>query len=139
MKLIEIQTNVNKNGEVTVPKELMQDMGFAPGNKVKLSFVSESIAGIRNTFNEFVITTDGVASILQNNEEELTLPGEILEKAGIPHDSDIEVICTEGAVVIVRADLTSTLPDELQELFEEFGIGRNTVHEVIKMEVLSNE
>lgn len=132
MKMIEIQTRVNEKGEVTIPAGLMRKMGFASGDMVKLSFVSDSQDGMENTFKEFVITPDGIANILEDNQAELTLPLDILEKAEIPYNSDLEVVCTRGAVVIVEADLTDRLPEELRELFGDLGISEDTVREVLR-------
>ena len=37
-------------------------------------------------------------------------------------DSDLEIICGSGAVVILESDLLEDLPDDLRELFDEPGI-----------------
>ncbi|HEX2925320.1 MAG TPA: hypothetical protein VHP38_03535 [Ruminiclostridium sp.] len=132
MKMIEIQTRVSEIGEVTIPAGLMHKMGFASGDMVKLSFVSDSQDGMENTFKEFVVTPDGIANILEDNQAELTLPLDILEKAEIPYNSDLEVVCTMGAVVILEADLTDRLPKELRELFEDLGISQDTVRDVLR-------
>lgn len=139
MKMIEIETRVNEIGEVTIPAELMCKMDFTSGDVVKLSFVSDSKVGMENTFKEFVVTPDGIANILEDNQTELTLPLEILEKAEIPYNSDLEVICVKGAVVFTEADLTDNLPRELCELFEDLGISKDTVSEVLRNGGLAHE
>ncbi|EGD45775.1 hypothetical protein Cpap_0142 [Ruminiclostridium papyrosolvens DSM 2782] len=139
MKMIEIETSVNEIGEVTIPAELMRKMGFASGDTVKLSFVSASKDGMENSFKEFVVTPDGIANILEDNQTELTLPLDILEKAEIPYNSDLEVICAKGAVVITEADLTDRLSKELRELFEDLGISKDTVSEVLRNGGLMHE
>jgi len=132
MKMIEIHGKVNNSGQLVIPAQAMYDMGFAPGDPVKLSFIESSDAGVANRFNEFAITRDGISCIPDDNEAELTLPLEILEKAEIPYNSDLEVVCTKGAVVIIGADPLDSLPGELRELFEELGINQDTVREVLR-------
>lgn len=125
MKMIEIETSVNEIGEVTIPAELMRKMGFASGDMVKLSFVSDS--------------KDCIENILEDNQAELTLPLDVLKKAKIPYNSDLEVICAKGAVVIMEAELTDRLPKELRELFEDLGVSKDTVSEVLRNGGLMHE
>ena len=55
-----------------------------------------------------------------------------LAAADIPLDSDLEIICGSGAVVILEADLLDDLPDDLRELFDELGIHPEVVREVMR-------
>ena len=47
-------------------------------------------------------------------------------------DSDLEIVCARGTVVILQADLLDSLPDELRELFDDLGIHPDTVREVMR-------
>lgn len=132
MKMIEIQSTVDKQGQLTVPAQLLRDMGLISGDTVKLAYISSSADSIRNTFKEFVLTPDGIAALEDDQDAELTLPHELLEAAEIPVDSDLEIVCAKGAVVILEADLLDSLPDELRELFADLDIHPDTVREVMR-------
>jgi bifunctional DNA-binding transcriptional regulator/antitoxin component of YhaV-PrlF toxin-antitoxin module len=132
MKMIEIQSAVDRHGQLTIPAPLLRDMGLAAGDTVKLAYISNAPDSILNTFKEFVITPDGITTLAEDEESELTLPHDLLEAAGIPVDSDLEIVCTKGAVVIMEADLLDSLPDELRQLFDDLGINPETVREVMR-------
>lgn len=66
----------------------------------------------------------------------LNIPGEVLEGAGIPADSDLEIICGDGAIVILASNALNQLSEELTELFQELGIHPDTIREVIRKEAL---
>jgi len=132
MKMIEMQSVVDGQGHLTVPAQILKDMGLVPGDTVKLAYISNSADSIRNTFKEFVLTPDGVSALEDGEDAELTLPHELLEAAEIPVDSDLEIVCVRGAVVILQADLLDSLPDDLRELFNDLGIHPDTVREVMR-------
>ena len=132
MKTIEFQTTVDEQGRLTVPVQLLLEIGLAAGDTVKLACTRNPGGSKCSTFNEFVLTANGIATLEKEASAELTLPHELLEAADIPADSDLEIICTNGAVVILEADLLDTLPDDLRELFDELGISPDTVREVMR-------
>lgn len=132
MKMIEIQSVVDQQGQLTIPAQLLHDMGIAPGDTVKLAYISGSTGMIRNTFKKFVLTPNGIAALEDDEEDELTLPHELLGAAQIPLDSDLELVCAKGAVVIMASDSLDSLPDELRELFADLGINPDTVREVMR-------
>jgi bifunctional DNA-binding transcriptional regulator/antitoxin component of YhaV-PrlF toxin-antitoxin module len=130
--MIEMQSVVDGRGRLAIPAQLLKDMGLFPGDTVKLAYISGTNDSIRNTFKEFVLTPDGIAALQDDGEAELTLPHELLEAAEIPVDSDLEIVCAKGAVVILEADLLDSLPDELRELFNDLGIHPDTVRDVMR-------
>lgn len=132
MKMIEMQSTVDEQGQLIIPARLLRDMGLACGDTIKLACLSGSTGSIRNIFKEFVLISDGMADLEDDQDEELVLPHELLEAAGIPVDSDLEIVCARGAVVILEADLLDSLPDGLCELFADLGIHPDTVREVMR-------
>lgn len=132
MKMIEFQSTVDEQGRLTVPVQLLHEMELAVGDTVKLACIINSAGPKRSVFKEFVLTTGGAAALEDDGDTELTLPHALLEAADIPVDSDLEIICTSGAVVILEADLLDSLPDDLRELFGELGIHPDVVREVMR-------
>ncbi len=134
MKIIEIESTVDKEGKLTIPLQLLGDMGLVSGDTVRLAYISRSTVHPLNSYSEFVITQDGMEAEMREAEQgihEFRIPNELLEGANIPFDSDIEIICTEGAIIITKADLSEFIPDELCQLFAELGISPKIVRSVL--------
>jgi len=138
MKLIEMRTFVDKQGSIILPGEPLGAAGLKPGDElcVTLAVGQEET---KNLCPQLVITPQGVGIAVQltgwredDEEGDLTLPNDLLEAAEIPADSDLEIVCTAGAIVIMESDVLDNLPDELRELFGELGIDPGTVREVMR-------
>ena len=132
MKRIEIESTIDKEGKLAIPAHLLDELGLVLGDTVKLAYISKSSDHFINTSSEFLITSKGIAALKEYEESEISLPYELLEAASIPFDSDIEIVCTEGAIIIMAVDLLDMIPDELCHLFAELGISPDTVRSVIK-------
>jgi len=133
MKMIEIERTVDQQGKLTIPARLMEDLGIVPGDTVRLACVSKS-PGDPLTFGEILIASNGIAGLekMEAEEGEIFLPNELLEAASIPLGSDIEIVCTEGAIIITAADPLDMIPDELCQLFAELNISPEAVRSVIR-------
>ena len=140
MKLIEMRTSVDKQGSIILPGELLGTSGLKPGDEVRVTLAM----GQEETDNlcpQLVITPQGVGVAVKlpgwredDEEGDLTLPNDLLEAAEIPEGSDLEIVCTAGAIVIMESDILDNLPDELRDLFAELGIDPGTVREVMRKE-----
>lgn len=138
MKLIEMRTFVDKQGSIILPGETLGAAGLKFGDELRVTLA----VGQEETENlrpQLVITPKGVGVAVQltgwredDEEGDLTLPNDLLEAADIPEGSDLEIVCTAGAIVIMESDVLDNLPDELRELFGELGIDPGTVREVMR-------
>ena len=138
MKLIEMRTSVDKQGRIILPGEPLDAAGLKPGDEVRVTLA----VGQEETENlcpQLVVTPQGVGVAVQlsgwqedDEEGDLTLPNDLLEAAEIPEGSDLEIVCTAGAIVIMESDILDSLPDELRELFDELGINPGIVREVMR-------
>ena len=109
MKLVELHTCVGKDGRIVVTEDIVKAAKFRPGDEVCVSLKDRPC-------------------------DDLNVPVELLEAAGIPEGSDLDVICIDGAVVIMEADILDNLPEDLRELFDDLGINPDTVREVMRKE-----
>ena len=140
MKLIEMRTSVGKQGRIILPGDLLGNAGIKPGDEVRVTLG----AGQEETENpcpQLIVTPQDVEVAVRlsgwrkdGEEGDLTLPNDLLEAAEIPVGSDLEVVCTAGAIVIMESDILDSLPDELRELFDKLGINPGTVREVMRKE-----
>jgi bifunctional DNA-binding transcriptional regulator/antitoxin component of YhaV-PrlF toxin-antitoxin module len=140
MKLIGMCISVDEQGCLVLPREPLAAMGLKPGDGVSVTLAAEQ-EGMESLCPQLIITPPGVGVALQllgmpDDEEEadLTLSNELLEAAEIPVGSDLEVLCTTGAIVVTASDILNNLPHELRGLFDELGIDPGTVREVMRKE-----
>ncbi len=121
MEMTGIEITVDSQGKLTVPASIIKEMQLVPGDTVRITCISK--------------LPDGPLYLLDESQEEageISLPNELLEAANIPKGSDLDIVCTEGAIVIMAADLLDRIPDELCELFYELGIDPDVVRSVIR-------
>lgn len=138
MKLIEMHTSMDEKGCVILSKESLEAAGLEFGDDVRITLV----VGQEETESldpQIVVTPCGVEAVVQlsdrredDEKSNLTLPNDLLEAAEIPEGSDLEIVCTVGAIVIMKSDILDRLPDDLRELFGKLGIDPGTVREVMR-------
>lgn len=139
MKMIEMRTCVDKDGRLTISEKTVEEAGFNSGDEVYVSLAPAK--GETHPCPIHFISTEPSDAVVHPDDEdelapedELCIPGEMLEAAGIPKDSDLNIIYTDGAIVIMQADILDNLPDELRELFANIGVNPDTVREVMRKE-----
>lgn len=133
MNIIEIQSHVDCSGQLTVPAELLQDMGLREGDAVTLTYASCS-GEMDNTYFQFVLSPAGIRLVPggQQGEAELTLPMDLLSAAEISPGSSLEVLGARGVIVLMASDVLHSLPDELMDFFAELGIDVEIVRQVMQ-------
>ncbi|WP_143321170.1 hypothetical protein [Clostridium sp. HBUAS56010] len=143
MKIMKTKAVVDTHGFLTLPAI---PAGLTPGEQVDVVLASQGEESAPLLF----LTQTGIevamplyaladADALDADEEPddedgLNLPVELLEDAGISADSDLEIICGDGAIVILASDILYQLPEELTGLFQELGVHPDTVREVMRKE-----
>lgn len=143
MKIMITKAAVNHHGLLTIP---VIPAGLNPGEQVEvvLAFRGDETAPL------LLLTQAGIEVAIPlcalpeedtleekaepEDEDGLNLPGEVMEGAGISADSDLEIICCDGAIVILASDILNRLPEELAGLFQELGIHPDTIREVMRKE-----
>ena len=138
MKIMKATVRVDRHGLLIISAT---DAGFTPGDEVHLVIAEpeEGESPILLLTPEGVgvaVPMDGLANDGAENDEDdgLNIPKELLEEAGIPCGSELEIICGEGSLLVQASDTSEQLPKELAELFQELGIHPDTVREIMKKE-----
>lgn len=141
MKLIEMSRYVDKQGCILLQEEMLGKAGLRAGDEVRLTLAVLQ-EETESRYPQLIITPQGVSIAAQlsgwqeddDEEDGLTLPVDLLEAAEIPEGSDLQILCTTGAIVIMESDILDSLPDELCGLFNNLGIHPDTVREVMEKE-----
>lgn len=141
MKIMKTKTEVNTQGLLILP---VLPAGLRPGIHVDVVLVSKgdesaplvllTETGIEVAIPLCDLSNEDIQVEETEDENGINIPGEVLDSAGIPADSDLEIICGDGAIVILTSDSLNRLPEELTELFQELGIHPDTIREVMKKE-----
>ncbi|WP_353095670.1 hypothetical protein [Tissierella praeacuta] len=134
MKIIEMKLTADKENQIILQAEAMRIADLKPGDEVyAIMVMPEEVDSPM-----LVIAPQGMEAAVQfckdDDEDEIQLPHALLEEAGIPVDSNLEIICGNGEITIRPSDLLNQLPDELRRLFDNLGINPDTVREIMKKE-----
>lgn len=118
MKIIEMTTNTDRTGGLTIPAHILRESGVGAGESVRLAWMSKEGDGDKNTFREFFISTRGFDAALGDyeDEREIQIPSELLDAAGIPDECEVAITCVEGAIIISQED-SGGLADLLGEIY----------------------
>ncbi|HCR83486.1 MAG TPA: hypothetical protein DIW07_08735 [Lachnospiraceae bacterium] len=141
MKIMKTKAVVDTQGFLTLPAI---PAGLTPGDQVNVILASQA----EESAPLLLLTQSGIEVAVPlcalsdapededeaDDEDGLNLPTELLEDAGIPADSALEIICGDGAIVIFASDILNQLPEEVTGLFQELGIHPDTVREVMRKE-----
>lgn len=139
MKLMKMYITMDDQGKVLLPEKLLQESGIKPGKEFEATLIT-GIEEMESICPKLILTQGGIGIAMElpcMQEEEgddLALPVEWLEAAGIPEESDLEVMCTPGAILIKEADRMDKLPKDLETLFTRLNINPDTVREVMEQE-----
>lgn len=145
MKLMKMRASVDKEGRLILPAESVNTSGFQPGSGVSVTLTIPEDGELPCPV--MVITPEDLVMFTfapdcdeseepedDESEDDFSLPHELLQAAGIPVDSDLDVTCYSGTIVIEESDILNRLPDGLKALFHSYGIHPETVREVMKKE-----
>ena len=100
MKIAELAFTIGTDGELRIPAETMKEMGINSGDTANVAFLSPD--GERNEYKEFVISSESFGGKSDDDAEQIRIPTALLQQAGISPEADLQIVCCEGLVVIMR-------------------------------------
>lgn len=134
MKLVEVSTLVNSEGEITINKNMAENMGFRMGDRVWFTYLTPA-DGIENVEYNFVITPKRLENmenvLIEDNKIEFEVPEELLECAGISNNADVDIICDNKQIILKER---IEVPEQFFEMCERLGIQRDTIEAMLKGE-----
>lgn len=96
-------------------------MGLDPGSPVWVAYLT--VNNQQNIFREFLISAQSVFDT--EPEQTISIPSGLLERADISDDSDIQILCAHGAIMIIK-DLTPKF-SELKAVLESLKIAGDLI------------
>lgn len=113
MQISETTFTVSENGSLTIPKTVLREMGLSPGNTVCVAYLTHN--GKENLFHEFLLSANPLDEL--SEELQIRVPNHVLEDANIPVDSDLQILCLDGCIVICQD--SALTPSELASVLEQ--------------------
>lgn len=113
MKIVELTCQVNKSGRIIIPTDVISDMMLKPGDTVHVAYISKD--GKSNDYSEFLLSETGIEELV-DEESSFPIPTQLLEQANIPLDSDVQIVCFDGLIVICK--VASLELEDLKEILE---------------------
>lgn len=113
MKIIEEQFHVDRDGKLVIPAAVLGSMNIFPGDSVFVAFISDD--GVTNYYHEFAVSGEPFDAMTPQSH--LAIPDELLEKANIPSDGEVQIICADGAIILAQANALSV--EELQAILSD--------------------
>lgn len=112
MKLSESTYTVGENGELRIPSDILKAMGFRAGDTVHLAFLTPD--GEKNEFREFAVSGESLTEMPSGSLKQIGIPTELLEQANLTEDVNLQIICCEGFIIIMRDAAMSA--EELEDV-----------------------
>lgn len=113
MQISETVFTINDNGSLIIPDTVLREMGLGPGSHVRVAYLTHD--GQQNSFREFLLSANPLDELTE--EQQIKVPGHILEDANIPAGADLQILCLDGCIVICQDSALS--PDELVSVLEQ--------------------
>ena len=108
MKIVETTYTINKGGGLKIPSTDLKAMGLNAGEHIRVAYLSRD--GIHNDDREFLLSGESIAED-GGGEAQISIPAALMEQANIPQDADLQIVCCDGCIVIMRDSALSI--DEL--------------------------
>lgn len=123
MMISEFPCCIAKDGSLTIPSQILTEMGLKSGETVQIAYFTKD--GTENSYQEFLLTDNGFT---EPDGLHIAIPNCLLRQANIQRGADIQVICCPGAIVISTEDPLTT--DELNQILDSLNIAENTLSEL---------
>lgn len=113
MRISESTFTVGSSGALKIPSSILCEMGLFPGDHVRVAYLTNDDR--QNSFREFWLSPDPLDEL--SDDQQFRVPSHILEDANIPADSDLQIACLDGCIVICRDPALN--PNELASVLEQ--------------------
>lgn len=113
MRISESTFTVGNSGALKIPSSILCEMGLFPGDHVRVAYLTNDDR--QNSFREFLLSPDPLDEL--SDEQQFRVPSHILEDANIPADSDLQILCLDGCIVISQDPVLNS--DELASVLEQ--------------------
>lgn len=99
LKISEVLLRVSENGDLCIPRELLQEMGLSPCDPVYLAYLTKDRE--ENSYQEFLLSPNSIEN--KEDEQKILIPTPLLEQANLDLGEDIQILCLDKAILLYEA------------------------------------
>ena len=101
MTIAELSVRISKSGELVIPADAIAEMALKPGDCVRIAYVSKD--GKANDYRELLLSATGIEG-MEDEDSSFPIPIQLLEQANISENSDLQIACFDGLIVICKTE-----------------------------------
>ena len=110
IKIFESSYTIGDDGRLVIPADDLTEMGLTAGQDVFVAYITDD--GLTNRYHEFTVSSVSLSEL--DTTQQVAIPQQLLEQAGIDSNAEVQITCMDGAIIITGD--TPLTEDELSEV-----------------------
>jgi bifunctional DNA-binding transcriptional regulator/antitoxin component of YhaV-PrlF toxin-antitoxin module len=110
IKISEISYTIGDDGRLVIPADDLTEMGLTAGQDVLVAYITDD--DLANRYHEFTVSAVSLSEL--DTTQQIAIPQQLLEQAGIDSHAEVQIACIDGAIIITGD--TPLTEDELSEV-----------------------
>lgn len=79
-----------------IPADDLAEMGLTAGQDVFVAYIADD--GLANRYHEFTVSSVSLSEL--DTTQQIAIPQQLLEQAGIDSNAEVQITCMDGAIII---------------------------------------
>ena len=101
---------IGDDGRLAIPADDLTEMGLTAGQDVFVAYITDD--GLANRYHEFTVSSVSLSEL--DTTQQIAIPQQLLEQAGIDSNAEVQIACIDGAIIITGD--TPLTENELSEV-----------------------
>ncbi len=110
IKISESSYTIGDDGRLVIPADDLTEMGLTAGQDVFVAYITDD--DLANRYHEFTVSAVSLSEL--DTTQQIAIPQQLLEQAGIDSNAEVQIACIDGAIIITGD--TPLTEDELSEV-----------------------
>lgn len=110
IKISESSYTIGDDGRLVIPADDLTEMGLTAGQDVFVAYITDD--DLVNRYHEFTVSAVSFSEL--DTTQQIAIPQQLLEQAGIDSNAEVQIACIDGAIIITGD--TPLTEDELSEV-----------------------
>ena len=94
----EWESTIGPDGELTIPADVIAQMGLRPADSVYVAYITDD--ALKNQYREFFVSSHPLDT--PEGPSQISIPAGLLRDAGISEDTEVQIVCVDGAIILCR-------------------------------------
>ena len=110
IKISESSYTIGDDGRLVIPADDLTEMGLTAGQDEFVAYITDD--DLANRYHEFTVSSVSLSEL--DTTQQIAIPQQLLEQAGIDSNAEVQIACMDGAIIITGD--TPLTADELSEV-----------------------